>query len=305
MPTLRQLTYLVAVADERHFGHAAERVNVAQPTLSVQFAELERKLGTRLVERGRSGVSVTPLGRELVERARKVLSDTQEIVDLAASAKHGLAGKLKLGVPPTLGPYLLPYVVPELHRRYPFLKLYVKEGTPREIQNSLLSGDLDLVLTPMPVEHRALEVQSLFREHLRVVCAPDHPLAKHDKISLKDLKDQKVLTLASGHHLHSQVRGICDSYGADLLYDYEGTSLDTLRHMVGMGVGISFFPELYILSEMHSDKELKVLHLDDADLSREISMAWRSRSMVGKQNLEMAALVQRAFEARYATVLSA
>ncbi len=305
MPTLKQLTYLVAIADEQHFGRAADRVNVAQPTLSAQFAELERKLGTRLVERGRSGVSVTPLGRELVERARTVLSHVQEIIDLAASEKHGFAGKLKLGVPPTLGPYLLPYVVPELHKRYPRLKLHVKEGTPRDIQNAVVAGDLDIVLTPLPVEHRALEVHSLFKEPLRVVCAPDHPLAKHDRISPKDLKGQKVLTLASGFHLHSQVRGLCDSYGAELLYDYEGTSLDTLRHMVGMGVGISFFPELYILSEIHSDKELKVLHLDTADLSREICMAWRSRSTIATQSLEMAALIQDAFAARYATPLSA
>jgi len=248
---------------------------------------------------------VTPLGRELVERARKVLNDVQEIVDLAASEKHGLAGKLKLGVPPTLGPYLLPYVVPELHERYPHLKLYVKEGTPRDIQDALVSGDLDFVLTPLPVEHRALEFHSLFKESLRVVCAPDHPFAKSDRVLLDDLKGQKVLTLESGHHLHSQVRGLCDSYGADLLYDYEGTSLDTLRHMVGMGVGISFFPELYILSEMHSDKELKVLHLDGADISREICMAWRTRSRIAKQSFELATLIQDAFAARYATALSA
>ena len=305
MPTLRQLTYLVAIADERHFGRAAERVHVAQPTLSAQFSELERKLGLRLVERGRSGVSVTPFGREIVDRARTVLSDVQKITDMAASEKHGFAGKLKLGVPPTLGPYLLPYIVPEMHTRYPRLKLYVKEGTPADIQDALVTGDLDLVLTPLPVKHRSLEIQSLFKETLRIVCAPDHPLANKESVSPGDLKNQKVLTLESGHHLHSQVRGLCDSYGADLLYDYEGTSLDTLRHMVGMGVGISFFPELYILSEIHSDKELKVLSMDRAELSREICMAWRSKSIIGKQSEELVALIQSAFASRYETALSA
>jgi len=305
MTTLRQLSYLVAIADERHFGRAASRVHVTQPTLSAQLGELERKLGTRLVERDRSGVTVTPLGREIVERARKVLADVQEITDLAASEVDGFAGNLKLGVPPTLGPYLLPHVVPEMHARYPKLKLYVKEGTPRHIQDALVSGELDLVLTPLPIEHRILEVRSLFKEPLRIVSAPDHPLATRDRVGLRDLKDQKVLTLEAGHHLHNQVRGLCDNYGADLLYDYEGTSLDTLRHMVGMGVGISFFPELYILSEIHSDKELKVLRLKDAELSREICMAWRSKSRIGELGLEMAPLIQAAFDARETMKLSA
>lgn len=305
MPTLRQLQYLVAIAEERHFGRAAERVHVAQPTLSAQFSELERKLGLRLIERGRSGVSVTPFGREIVDRARKVLSDVQQISDMSASQKHGFAGKLKLGVPPTLGPYLLPYIVPEMHKRYPLLKLYVKEGTPSDIQDALVSGELDMAMTPLPVAHRTLEVGFLFKEALRIVCAPDHPLAFKQAVSPDDLKDQKVLTLEAGHHLHSQVRGLCDSYGADLLYDYEGTSLDTLRHMVGMGVGISFFPELYILSEIHSDKELKVLQLDEAELSRDICLAWRSKSIVGNQSDELMSLVQDAFASRHDMALSA
>jgi len=305
MLTLRQLTYLVAIADERHFGRAANRVHVAQPTLSTQFAELERKLGTRLIERSRSGVTVTPLGRDIVDRARKVLADVQEIVDLAASEAQGFAGSLKLGVPPTLGPYLLPHVVPEMHARYPQLKLYVQEGTPRGIQDALAAGELDMVLTPMPIDNRALQVQSLFREQLHIVCAPDHRFASYDRVSLDDLQGEKVLTLESGHHLHDHVRGLCDSYGAELLYDYEGTSLDTLRHMVGMGVGISFFPELYILSEIRSDRELKVLQLEEAELSREMSMAWRVNSHVGNLGLEMRPLIQAAFEARYSAALRA
>jgi len=305
MLTLRQLTYLVAIADERHFGRAANRVHVAQPTLSTQFAELERKLGTRLIERSRSGVTVTPLGRDIVDRARKVLADVQEIIDLAASEAQSFAGSLKLGVPPTLGPYLLPHVVPEMHARYPQLKLYVQEGTPRGIQDALAAGELDMVLTPMPIDNRVLQVQSLFREQLRIVCAPDHRFASYDRVTLNDLQGEKVLTLESGHHLHDQVRGLCDSYGAELLYDYEGTSLDTLRHMVGMGVGISFFPELYILSEIRSDRELKVLQLEEAELSREMCMAWRANSHVGTLGQEMRPLIQAAFEARYSAALRA
>jgi len=305
MPTLRQLTYLVAIADERHFGRAANRVNVAQPTLSTQFAELEKKLGVRLVERSRSGVSITPLGREIVGRARKVLLDVQEIVDLAASDSSEFKGRLRLGVPPTLGPYLLPYVVPEMHARYPALKLYVKEGTPQRIQEALTSGDLDIILTPTPVENPALDAQPLFEEQLRIVCAPDHRFAKFDSVSLNDLKGEKILTLEPGHYLHDQVRGLCNSCGAELLYDFEGTSLDTLRHMVGMGVGISFFPELYILSEIRSDRELTVLELQHETLTRELCIAWRAKSQASVLGLQLQPLIQAAFATRDSAELRA
>jgi len=305
MPTLRQLSYLVAIADECHFGRAANRVHVAQPTLSTQFAELERKLGARLIERGRSGVTVTPLGREIVDRARKVLADVQGIIDLAQSEAGGFAGSLKLGVPPTLGPYLLPHVVPEMHSRYTQLKLYVQEGTPRGIQDALAAGELDLVLTPMPVENRSLEVHTLFHEQLHIVCAPDHRFGSLERVTLKDLQGENVLTLESGHHLHDQVRGLCDSYGAELMYDYEGTSLDTLRHMVGMGVGISFFPEFYILSEIRSDRELMVFRLDAPELSREMCMAWRANSHIGHLGAQLKPLIQTAFEKRFSASLRA
>ena len=305
MPTLRQLSYLVAIADEGHFGRAANRANVAQPTLSAQFAALERKLGVRLVERGRNGVSATPLGREVVERSRKVLGDIRAIVDLCASEAQGFAGSLKLGVPPTLGPYLLPHVIPDLHKRFPQLKLYVREGKPRTIEDALASGEVDLILTPLPVQNRSLEVHALFDEPLLIVCAPDHPFAAQSRISQKHLKGQKVLTLESGHHLHDRVRSLCDTYSAELLYNYEGTSLDTLRHMVGMGVGISFFPELYILSEIRDGSELKIVQLNEALLSREIFMAWRSNSLVGTMAHEIIPMVRAAFSARHTTDLSA
>ncbi|CCQ72205.1 hydrogen peroxide-inducible genes activator [Magnetospira sp. QH-2] len=278
MPTLRQLSYLVAVADECHFGRAAQRVHVTQPTLSIQFAALESKLGVRLIERSRAGVYLTPLGRQVTEKARAVLADVQDIVDLTTASANEFAGNLRLGVPPTLGPYLLPHVIPEMHRRFPALKLYVREGTPRHIQEDLAAGDLDLVLTPAPVAHQGLDIRVLFEEAIFVVGAPDHELALADGITLADLKGHKVLTLESGHHLHTQVRELCAAYDAELLYEFEGTSLDTLRHMVGMNVGLSFFPELYIRSEMPTESEVKVLPLEDAALSREICMAWRSRS---------------------------
>lgn len=297
MPTLRQLQYLVAIADERHFGRAAQRVHVAQPTLSAQFSALEQKLGCRLMDRDRKGVSPTPMGREVIERARKVLRDVQGIVDFVDSHRADLSGKLKLGVPPTLGPYLLPHMVPVMHQRFPALKLYVRESTPRDIQDELLQGELDVVLTPAPVIHSSLEVRALFQEDLSVVCAPDHELLSKPAITLEDLRGQNVLTLEAGHHLHAQIRQLCDAHGAELLSDYEGTSLDTLRHMVGMGVGLSFFPELYIRSEMPTQAEVKVLKLENADLSRDICMAWRPGHGQAGHMEEIEAIIRDAYEA--------
>ncbi|MCW8915525.1 MAG: LysR substrate-binding domain-containing protein, partial [Magnetovibrio sp.] len=276
MITFRQLQYLVAIADELHFGRAAKRLNVAQPTLSIQFSTLEQKLGRKLIERDRKSVFVTPLGREVVERARQILNDVQGLSDFVNASRSELSGKLKLGVPPTLGPYLLPHMVPVMHKRYPRLKLYIREGTPQNIQDALVRGELDMVLTPSPIVHSTLKVCHLFEEALFVVGAPDHELCSKPEIALEDLRGQKILTLETGHHLHAQVRQLCDAHGAEMLFDYEGTSLDTLRHMVGMGTGLSFFPELYILSEMRSQKEVKVIQLKGPKISREVCMAWRA-----------------------------
>ncbi len=281
MATLRQFKYLVALSEELHFRRAAERVHVTQPTLSAQIQELERQLKAPLVERGAAQVMLTPLGREIAERARRVLADVQDIEDLAASSQHGFQGTIRLGVPPTLGPYLLPHIVPDLHADYPELKLYVQEGKPADLQLELQSGRLDLVVSPLPINHTDLEVESIFRETLLVAVAPDHALAGKSRIEKADLAGQSVLAIERGHHLHDQVQQLCEDFNALLLRDYEGTSLDTLRLMVGMGVGLAFLPALYVRSEIGNRGELVVMELAAANLYRQIGLAWRKRSVHG------------------------
>lgn len=279
MPTLRQFKYLVALSEELHFRRAAERVHVTQPTLSAQIQELERQLKAPLVERGAAQVMLTPLGREIAERARRVLADVQDIQDLAASSQHGFQGTIRLGVPPTLGPYLLPHIVPDLHAGHPDLKLYVQEGKPADLQLELQSGRLDLVVSPLPINHTDLEVESIFREALLVAVAPDHDLAGKSRIERSDLAGQNVLAIERGHHLHDQVQQLCEDFNAVLLRDYEGTSLDTLRLMVGMGVGLAFLPALYVRSEIGNRGELEVMELETSGLYRQIGLAWRKRSV--------------------------
>lgn len=280
VPTIKQLNYLLALSEERNFRRAAEKSGVTQPTLSAQIRELERKLDAPLVERHPSHVMLTPLGREIAERSRKVLADVKDIVDLAAAAQHGLHGTLRLGVPPTLGPYLLPHIVPALHEAYPELKLHVREDMPVALHNALGTGGYDLVITPLPVLPTELMVAPLFREPLRAVVARDHPLANRaGPLSRNDLAGEKVLAIAEGHHLHAQVRDICTDFGAILLRDYEGTSLDALRLMAGMGVGLAFLPALYLRTEIAGRGDVVVLPLKAPNLYRQIGMTWRRESV--------------------------
>jgi len=183
MPSIRQLQYLVTLSEELHFRRAAERVNVTQPTLSMQIQQLEKRLKVPLVERGSGSVTLTPLGREVAERARRVLAEVNDIVDLATSSQHGLHGTVRLGVAPTLGPYLLPHIVPELHASHPDLRLYVREDKPGELQAQLQSGTFDLIISPLPINQADLEVERMFREPLLIVAAHDHPLARKKKIA--------------------------------------------------------------------------------------------------------------------------
>lgn len=275
LPTLRQLQYLVAIADTRNFRRAAELLDVTQPSLSVQLKVLEGMLGAELAERGRSGVSLTPIGRDVAERSRRIIADVQALADTALGASDGLGGTVKFGAPPTLGPYLLPHVIKRLHKTYPSLRLYIREETPRRLEKELLEGDHDLVVTPLPVSSRELTVERLFREPLYFVCAKDHPLAGRPEVAAKELKGEQVLSLNSKYHLGEQIKGICDDLGAELLRDYEGTSLDTLRLMVGTGLGVSFLPALYVSSEIGARGEVSVSRVTGNQLHRTVGLIWR------------------------------
>ena len=296
MPKLRQFEYLVALSQELHFRRAAERVNITQPTLSSQIQELERALKAPLVERSATSVTLTPLGCEVVERAKHVLSGVQDIVDIAAASQHGYKGSVRLGVPPTIGPYLLPHIVAELHLTYPNLKLYVQEGKSIELQAELQAGSFDIVVSPLPIKHSDLEVVKLFREPLQVVAAPDHPLASKEYIERHDLAGQKVLVIEKGHHLHDQVAQLCEDFDAILLRDYEGTSLDTLRSMVGIGVGLAFLPALYVQSGIENREDISVLDLRDSNLYRQIGLTWRRRSVHAAFYKEIADLIKETAE---------
>lgn len=298
MPTLKQLRYLVAVADTLHFRRAAEAAHVSQPTLSGQLQELEERLGVRLVERSRTRVLLTPAGKEIVARARAVLHDVQEIMDMAQHGHRLFGGILRLGVIPTLGPYLLPHILPELHAAYPDLKLYVREGMPAALLQALEEGSLDLLLFPLPVVGKNLNSVRLFREPLVIAAAREHRLARKPHVERSDLQGETVLALERGHRLHDQVRELCEEFGAEISLDFEGTSLDTLRQMVGMGMGVAFLPALYVRSEIPGDGDVIVRPMRPRPPTRTIGTIWRRHSVQSKDYITLSDFVRDKLKSR-------
>jgi LysR family transcriptional regulator, hydrogen peroxide-inducible genes activator len=275
-PSLRQLEYFECVARHLNYRAAAEELRISQPALTAQVSALESTLAVALLERSRAGTQLTPEGRELLPLAREVITTLRSLCEHAAVISEGHQATYRLGVPPTLGPYLLPHVMPSLHQRHSGLKLYVREQPHQLLLQELHQGGLDLAILPLPVESARLVVEPLFTEPLRYVVPADHPLARSSSVRPPQLRGQKVLTLEAQYHIHSLVRDVCERLGATIQRDYEGTSLDTLRQMVVMGLGTAFLPALYIHSEMHNPEALQVCDLQDMPLAREHGLAWRA-----------------------------
>jgi LysR family hydrogen peroxide-inducible transcriptional activator len=277
-PSIRQIEYFVAIVEASSFRRAAQRLRVSQPTLTNQILALEEALGLQLFERSRAGTVLTAVGGELLPGARRLLEEFQGLIDRAESVSRGPAGTYRLGVTPTLGPYLLPHILPALHKRYSALRLYVREDAPCDLEAGLAAGKHDLILTPLPVDDPRLTVVPLLREPLRLVLSSEHRLAGRKRIDRRDLAGESVLTIEEHHHLHKQIEQLCTRLGAQLRRDYEGTSLDTLRHMVVMGMGVAFLPALYIRSEIHRPRELRVATVHGEVIERTHALAWRASS---------------------------
>ncbi|MGD1883857.1 MAG: hydrogen peroxide-inducible genes activator [Paracoccaceae bacterium] len=275
-PSVRQLRYFVALSETRHFRKAAEAIGISQPSLSLQISNLEDTLSLRLFERGRGPVSLTPEGREILVRTKRTLEEIKAIEDLAATLKSGLTGTIRLGTTPTIGPYILPVVVERLHKRYPDLRLYIRETAPLDLRNALLGGDFDVILTQLPEGGGDLITRRLYREPLLLAVPTEHALAQCDAVTKADLVDLNVLSLGPSYTMHSQIAAICHESGAVLSRDYEGTSLDALRQMVGMGMGVAFLPRLYARSEIEGrSSNVTVVPFRQNAIMRSVGLVWR------------------------------
>lgn len=241
---LKDLRYLVAVADQRHFGRAAARCFVSQPTLSAQLKKLEQSLGVQLIERAPSKVALTPAGEEIVARARRIIEASDEVVTLAGSHRDPLAGRLRLALLPTIGPYLLPHVAPLIRKSLPRLELHLYEYQTQPLLERLHAGELDLGILALPVELEGLEARELYREPFTVALPEKHPLAAQAALRIADLKNETLLLLEDGHCLRDQALEVCGRVGMRDQQDFRATSLETLRQMVAAGAGITLLPEL-------------------------------------------------------------
>lgn len=272
--TLRQLSYLVATADSGSFTRAAERIGISQPALSQQIRGLEEAIGGALFERG-GATTPTPLGREAIERAQRILLAARELEDVRAIDADGLVGTIRLGVSPTLGPYLLPSLAARLHRQHPGLRVHVREGLPSALNAGLAKGEYDVILAQLPFAGRTFHAERLFREPLHVAMAADHPLGGKAEIAIDDLRNQNLLTLTPGYRLTEQVAAIALETGAIVLRDYEGTSLDAVRQMAGLGMGLTILPELYVRQEVRDGDDVVVRPFAAGRYYREIGLIWR------------------------------
>jgi LysR family transcriptional regulator, hydrogen peroxide-inducible genes activator len=279
---LRDLRYLVALADERHFGRAAKRCHVSQPTLSAQVRKLEQYLGVPLVERQPKGATLTPVGKQVVERARRLLQESDAILELASTSRDPLSGQLRVALIPTVGPYLLPRVAPALQRDLPKLKLLLYEYQTGPLLERLRAGDIDLGVLALPVVPMdGLDSTELYEEPFTLAVPHTHRLAARKRVGVDDLKDETLLLLEDGHCLRDQALEVCSRVDVHEAQDYRATSLETLRQMVAAGHGVTLLPELAVAAPIGTARGLEIRPFDAPPPSRTIGAVWRRSTTRG------------------------
>ena len=275
---LKDLRYLVAVADCRHFGRAAERCFVSQPTLSAQLKKLEQYLGVQLIERQPGHVSLTHAGEQIVARARRILEASDEVVTLARSHRDPLAGMLRIALLPTIGPYLLPRVSQPLRKALPRLDLRLYEYQTAAMLEKLQAGEIDLGILALPVDTDGLESRELYAEPFTVAVPDNHRLAKRETVRVEDLQGETLLLLEDGHCLRDQALEVCSRIGPSEKQDFRATSLETLRQMVATGAGITLLPELASRGAYGHAKGVTVRPFARPAPVRRVGAIWRKSS---------------------------
>ncbi|HEU5435962.1 MAG TPA: hydrogen peroxide-inducible genes activator [Telluria sp.] len=279
--TLTELKYIVAVARARHFGHAAEACHVAQPTLSVAIKKLEDELGVVLFERGGAEVSVTPLGAQIVAQAERVLEQTAAIKELAKQNKDPLAGPLRLGVIYTIGPYLLPPLVKNLIDKVPQMPLILQENFTVRLLELLRQGELDAAIMALPLPDHGMSMQTLYDEPFVVAMPKSHPWASRAAITAEDLKTETMLLLGNGHCFRDQVLEVCPEMarfstpGNGMQRTFEGSSLETIRHMVASGIGLTVLPRASVPDMDDDSGMLRFVPFSEPVPSRRVVLVWR------------------------------
>lgn len=294
---LRELQYLVALADCRNFGRAAELCLVSQPTLSTQLRKLEEELGVTLIERAPRNVMLTPAGVDAVERARRILNEVEQLKEATRLRRERDTGTVRIGIFPTLGPYLLPHTVPQLRKQLPHLELMLVEEKSNTLLARLIEGKLDAVIMALPVQNAQLQCEPLFEEPFLLAVPQDHPLATRDKLTLNELDHYDLMLLEDGHCLRDQALEVCRLSGMRETSSFRATSLETLRQMVMAGSGITLLPKLAAGSPQPHADGIRFLAFSDAagqpPPGRQIGMFWRKSSALGGLLREIATLFRK------------
>ena len=275
---IRDLRYLVALADLKHFGRAAESCFVSQPTLSTQLKKLEDELGVTLIERAPRRAMLTEAGKDIAERARRILREVDQLREVARQSTDPEAGSIRLGLFPTLGPYLLPHIVPLIKSRFPRLELLLVEEKTEIILRLLREGKLDAGVLAMPIHADQLHVEPLFEEPFLLAVPEHHRLANAKHLQLRDLAKESLLLLEDGHCLRDQALDVCHLAGAGEKTGFRATSLETLRQMVAANVGVTLLPVLAVQPPVPRSETIRLLEFKDARPSRQIAMVWRKSS---------------------------
>ncbi len=277
LPSLKQLQYLSALAQTRHFGKAAELCHITPSTLSAGIRELETLLGLPLAERTKRRVRMTAAGLEIAARAQVLLRDAEDIVALSASQRAPLTGELWLGLIPTISPFFLPRVLPQLRRTHPELRLYLREEQTTRLLRHLDDGEIDLALIALPYDIGTLSQQVLFGDGFCFACARNHPLAERSAITTAEIADQPLMLLEEGHCLHQHALEICQRPGAPLRRQFEATSLFTMVQMVAAGLGVTLLPQLAIDGGVTRGTDICLIPLA-TPAARQIGLVWRPSS---------------------------
>jgi len=275
---LKDLRYLVAVADTRHFGRAADKCFVSQPTLSAQLKKLEDYLGVQLIERQPKNVSLTEAGEQIVARARRMLEASEEVVALARAHRDPLAGRLRVALLPTIGPYLLPRVSQPIRKELGRLELRLYEYQTEQILERLETGDIDLGILALPIHADGFETRELFTEPFVVAMPDQHRLAKRDTVKIDDLNGETLLLLEDGHCLRDQALEVCSRVDLHEKQDFRATSLETLRQMVATGAGITLLPELASQGAYGNARGVTIRPFARPAPSRQVGAVWRKTS---------------------------
>ena len=278
LPTMKQLQYLVALADTQHFGRAAQRCYIAQSTLSAGIRDIESVLGIAIAERSNRHVLITRVGLQIAERARALLRDAEEVMEMARAGRSPMTGEMRLGVIPTIGPFLLPRVLPVLRDRFPDLTIYLREEQTAPLLAGLEEGELDVALIALPYETEDLSIDVILKDEFLFACHRTHALACTDEVSLEALAGEQLMLLAEGHCLRGHTLDACGVGDTKARAQFEASSLHTLVQMVAAGIGVTLIPRLAVDARVIQGTGISLSRLA-VPASRDIGLAWRPTSL--------------------------